>query len=303
MSQGNSLDTTVAPADQVKTRAPDDAAVLDAAATELLTERPVMGHAPCPLDAHPDAYALRINGGGAGMFAPPGSAIIVEPIPPAPRDLAVAYFKKGGTPSIWHVGDSFAPEFLNYHPDSEVFPLIELFDPTDGRHGHVDCCSIEKLHRVHSVHIPDEVRQKFGLPPDSLPVFDETPEGCLEHHVRDACNYPVLRTNDVALVDISRTTLEHGALCLIAWGSNRERCGILQTNLRKTGSRGLDPVWWADPVNRPRGPGMLERRQKPGGMLYASDGPYTPEHLQPKIIGTVIGIRSMERRVALGGAA
>ncbi len=262
-----------------------------------------MGHVPCPLDAHPDAYALRINKDGAGMHAPPGSAVIVEPIPPAPHDLAVAYFKDGGTPSIWHVGNSFRSEFLDYHPDSEVFPLIELFDPTDGRHGYVDCCSLEKLYRIHSVHVPDEVRKQFGAPPDSLPVLDVAPEGCRERHVRDACNYPVLRTNDVALVDVSKTTLEHGALCLIAWEGRGDRCSILQTNRRKTGSDGSAPVWWVDPINRPRGPGMLERRQRPGGLLWSSDGPYKPEHLQPKIVGTVIGILRMEQRVALGGAA
>lgn len=279
----------------------DDIIAETTGASEDEPPAPTMGHVPAPADAHPDAYGLTVNEDGAGAHIPPGSTVVVEPIPPEPRGLAVAYFAKGGTPSIWHIGDSFDPAFLSVHPDSEVVPQIELFDPVTGRHGYKDARSFVKLHRVKGVYVPADVREAFPPGPEDLPILDDTPDGCLEHIVRDATNYPVLRTNDVAIVDISKTALEHGALCLIAWEGSGERCSILQTNYRKMGSHG--PVWCVDPINRPRGPGMMEKRQKRGGLLYASDGPYTPELLQPKIIGTVVGIRRSGHRVATGGRA
>ncbi|GEO99517.1 hypothetical protein [Methylobacterium haplocladii] len=254
-------------------------------------QRPKLGYMLRPPGVHPNSYGLRVDENGAGVKMPPGSSVLVEPIPPRGRDFCVAYFVNGRGPSIWQIGESFDPAFLQAGEGSEVFPMIELFDPIDGRRGFVDCRKIEKLHRVHGVTVPIDVLEEFGPAPADLPLLSDNPEGCLEHVVEDATNWPVLRPGDIALVDITKTELMKGALVLLKWNSGA--CSILQTNYRDIG--GIGPRWWVDPINRPQGPGMMELRQKRSRLLYASDGPYTVDLLQEKLIGTVVGIRSRKR--------
>lgn len=265
----------------------------DASDTEA---EPKFGYMLRPEDSHPDSYGLIVDENGAGVKMPPGSTVIVEPVPPSGRDFCVAYFVSGNGPSIWQIGESFEPDFLQVNAASEVHPMIEVFDPVAGRRGQFDAQRIAKLHRVQGVYIPADVMDKFGPAPADLPLMSEAPEGCLEHYVRDATNYPVLREGDIALIDIGKTELTNGALVALKWKS--DDCSLLQTNYRKMGLTG--PVWAVDPLNRPPGPGMMERRQKHTRILYASDGPYTAEMLQEKIVGTVIGIlqRSLGRRAA-----
>ncbi len=77
---------------------------------------------------------------------------------------------------------------------------------------------------------------------------------------------------------------------MLQWNSGRR--SLLQTNRRQSGGKGA-LRWWVDPINRPASREALERRladNSPDDMLHTSDGPFTAEHLQSKIVGTVVGV-------------
>lgn len=278
----------------VSTAEPDQEAQAPAAPAE--PAEPVLGYVPRAPETHPDAYGLRVDEHGAGLRAPPGSTVMVEPVRPTKHGLAV-FYRKGRGAEIWDITDSFRPEMLDRAAGSELVPMIEVCDPVSGRRGFMDGTTIEKVHRVHGVYVPEDIMQEFGPLPTDLPTLECVPDGMGEHRVKDAAAYPLVRPGETVIFDPAQRDLETGSLCVLEWrGGGRS---VLQTNQRTLG--GIEGAWWVDPVNRPRTQAMADRALAKSGkgpvpILYASDGPYKADLLAEKILGKVVGILRRPRR-------
>ncbi|MCJ2047981.1 hypothetical protein MKK58_26085 [Methylobacterium sp. J-078] len=241
---------------------------------------------PAPLDAHPDAYGLMLDANGAGLRCPPGSSVIVEPVSPTGAGLVVLY-RRGGGPEIWDLTHNFFPGMFDVGDGAEVTPLVEVVAPHSGRRGQLDARLIEKAHRVVGVYMPVEVMDEHRrLPPDLLPMT-RCPKGMVLHFADCAAAYPLVRHGETVVVDPSRRDLVDGALCLLEWNNGSR--SILQTNHRAVG-KGNSPSWWADPINRPGSRQAMERLLRDRAILFMSDGPYSPDRLREKIVGTVVAV-------------
>ncbi len=249
------------------------------------------GTVPAPAGTHPEAYAMRVNADGLGLHAAPGAAVIVEPVVPEKAGLAVFYLKGSATPVIFDLTHNFRPEDAGpVAPGSELVPVIELCEPRSGIIRLLDSARIERLHRIVGIHTPAEIAQKHRRSPDPLPLMGECPEGMGEHRLCDTSAYPLVRFGETVVYDPAQREPTHGALCVLEWNNGHR--SLLLTNLRQVEGKG-HPHWWVDPVNRPPSREVMERRlaeRSPVDMLHTSEGPFTVEHLQSKIVGTVVGV-------------
>lgn len=246
---------------------------------------------PVPVTAHPDTYALRVDGSGLGLHAVPGATVMVEPVMPSKAGLAVFYMKGRAGPLIFDLTRNFRPEFAGpFAPGSEVMPLIEVVTPVSGQFGRIRADLVEKMHRVRGIYTPAEVLENYGPAPLKLPEMAECPDGMGEQYVESAAAYPTVRPGETVIYDPSQRGPTNGALCVLQW--SRGRRDVLLTDRRTLGSEG-EERWFIDPVNRPRNTDLLRRRLEQndiGDVLYASDGPFTVDQLREKIVGTVVGV-------------
>lgn len=246
------------------------------------------GYVRTDIEHSSEAYGLTVSEDGAGLYAPPGSTVIVEPEAPTGAGLAVLY--RGGRPEIWDLTHNFVPGSFDVGEGSTVVPMIEAIEPQSGRRGQIPANAIEKAHRIAGVHVPVEVADAHARPPEKLPVMSACPDGMGEHYVNNASAYPALRPGETAIFDPSIRDLRNGILFVIEW-SNGYRC-LFQARFKPADAHNPD-FWFVDPVNRPGSKDLLDRRIKRGlsaGMMFASDGPYEAEHLQAKIVGAVVGV-------------
>lgn len=254
------------------------------------------GTIPVSCNATPDAYGLQVDEIGLGLHAAPSASVLVEPEMPTKAGLAVFYLKGGRGPAIFDLTRNFRPEFARpFAPGSEVTPLIEVIDPTTGEFGRLRADRVGTIHRITGILTPAEVMTEHLRAPKPLPELIECPEGMGEHCVEGAAAYPLVRPGETVVYDPSRQAPAHGALCVLQWSDGQR--DVLQTNRRPINRDG-EERWFVDPVNRPRNTEMTKRqldRTEPGRMLYASDGPYTADHLREKIVGTVVGILAPRR--------
>lgn len=252
---------------------------------------------PMPLTAHPETYGLRVDDSGLGWHAPPGATVMVEPVAPTKAGLAVFYMEGRPNPLIFDLTRNFRPEFAGpFGPGSEVIPLIEVVTPGLGQWGRMRADQVKKMHRVLGIYTPAEVMERYGPGLTPLPELSECPEGMGEQYVEGSAAYPLVRSDETVVYDPSQREPTDGALCVIQWsGGQRD---VLQTNRRPINRDG-EERWFVDPVNRPRNTEMMKKqldRNEPGITLYASDGPYTVDHLREKIVGTVVGILAPQRQ-------
>lgn len=264
----------------------------DISSSQTPENLPPAGSVPAPVDAHPEAYALKVDAGGAGLRCPPGSCVIVEPVSPVGAGLVVLY-RKGRGPEIWDFTQNFVPGMLQVGEGSTITPFLEVMAPVSGRCEYLDAGLIEKAHRVIGVYMPAEIMQQHRPLPPNLPLWTDCPEGMVQHLADGAAAYPLVRRGETVVVDLAQREPAHGALCLLEWNNGTR--SILQTNLRALGGS-TSPAWWVDPINRPVNREAMERLFRGGGMLFSSDGPYSFDHLREKIVGTVVGVLVPKRR-------
>ncbi|UMY16638.1 hypothetical protein MMB17_18415 [Methylobacterium organophilum] len=234
------------------------------------------------------SYGLIVNKDGAGLLAPPGSTVIVEPTPPTGAGLAVLY--RNNRPEIWDLTHNFVPGMFDLCVGSGVSSLVEAIEPSTGRLGHIDGRTVERAHRIVGVHIPLDV---FGLhrrAPEKLKVMASCPEDMGEFEVRDASAYPTLRVGETAIFDATARDLRDGGLYVFEW-SNGFR-SISLARFRPADHCNPD-YWFVDPINLPGSADLAKRSEakaRSGGILFSSDGPYSATQLQARIVGTVIGV-------------
>lgn len=227
-----------------------------------------LGRVQGPEGVHPDAYGLVVDENGAGPRCPPGSIVIVEPLPPAGAGLAV-FYRKDRPPTILDLTRNFRPYLLDpVHPDSEVTHTVEAIEPVSGRKGILSISDFEKVHRVIAVNIPPEVAVRHRVPPSDLPEMEACPEGFGEYLVGTAEAYPVVRLGETVIVNPGQRDPTDGSLFLLQWRNGSR--SALMTNFRSAGSTN-PPAWWVVPVNRPTNCEMLGRRAAPGedGVMIA----------------------------------
>ncbi len=251
---------------------------------------------PSPQGAHPAAYGLRIEDGSLGLHATPGAIVVVEPTIPTKAGLAVFYLKGQPVPAIFDLPRTFNPETLRpWGPGSEVMPVVEAFAPETGAPCHIPANRIEKAHRIIGVQTPVDSSTAWRPMPKRLPEMAQCPEGMGEHVLADASMYPLIRPGEIVIFDPSQRDPENVAAFVLEW-SNGTR-SVLETSFRQSGGTG-EALWWADPVNRPVSNGTPDQRA-----LFASDGPFTEEHLRSRIVGRVVGILApLERPLHDDGA-
>lgn len=251
-------------------------------------ERTTLGVVPVPADAHPDAYALQISEPGAGLRLPAGCSVMVEPLLPAKAGLAVLYRKNGG-PEVWDLTQNFMPGVFDVpEDDATLTPLVEVIQVTTGRMGWLNTDDFEHAHRVIGIYTPAElIRKAKSCLPADLPLMSVCPDGMGEHLVPDAVLYPLVRPRETVVYDPEKRELVSGGVYVLQWGGGHRN--VMQANKRSVGS--ATDSWWIDPINRPN-LGQLTKITPSDciPVAHLSDGPYDPEHLQEKIVGTIVGI-------------
>lgn len=253
-------------------------------------EAPPRGFVPVAAETPEGAYALEIDWQGLGMHADPGDAIIVVPEMPTGAGLAVFYLKDKPGPVVFDLTHNFRPEFARpFKVGSEVVPLIEVVEPRTGRVGHLDVRRIEKIHRATGIYSAVDLPVKYGPRPTKLPILTECPEGMGEQYVSNASAYPLVRRGETVVYDPNRREPAQGALCVMEWNNGHRDLSVLKQ--RPVGDKGK-LYWMVHPVNRAANHEALERRHSAGpvGVIYASDGPFDPDHMRTKIVGTVAGV-------------
>lgn len=257
------------------------------------------GYVRTDIEHSSEAYGLTVSEDGAGLYAPPGSTVVVEPEAPTGAGLAVLY--RFGRAEIWDLSHNFVPGSFDVGEGSTVVPMIEAFEPQTGRRGQMDARSIDKAHRIAGVYVPVDL--EHARAPEKLPVMATCPEGMGEHYVDNASAYPAIRPGETAIFDPSIRDLRNGGFYVIEWNGG-SRSALLARHRPADGNN--PDFWFVDPVNRPGSKELLDRRVKrglAGGMMFASDGPYEAEHLQAKIVGAVVGILVPHRADAGAAAA
>jgi len=136
----------------------------------------------------------------------------------------------------------------------------------------------------------------------ALTLFESLPPGHSTFLVTGDRHCPHLRPGEYAVIDTLDRELQNGELYLIQYKSGPRRREILHCSSSMCNITGLGAadslVWW---LRELRGYRKTEERVM-GVPLFAglSDGPYTAESLQPKLVGRVVGFafKSLGQRIA-----
>ena len=124
----------------------------------------------------------------------------------------------------------------------------------------------------------------------SFIVYDEVPDNCVIHEVRDDGVAPHFVRGEFALADIEDRTPINDELFLIQWNSGDREVALLK---KRTFN------FW-DPKTQTSAPGegwmivtksfMVTLGTGERESVRWADGPYDEEHLMEKIVGRVVGI-------------
>jgi hypothetical protein len=125
----------------------------------------------------------------------------------------------------------------------------------------------------------------------ALTVFESLPPGHQTFRVREDGSEPHLREGEYAVVDSTDRELQHGELYVIQYEGGRRSRHISQAtsdHLRIGSDAEPSLVWFMRDLR-----GFRRTDEAVEGIpVFAgmSDGPYTTDHLQSKLIGRVVGV-------------
>lgn len=129
---------------------------------------------------------------------------------------------------------------------------------------------------------------------NTLNVYRTLPPHCIAFEVKDHHSMPFINPGEVVVVDTEDRTARVGDIYVIEWnGGSRNLCQARHSRWQKEG----EPTLWNVGSMRVSRPEELEAwiAKANAGTIPVwtggwTEGPFTIEHLESKLVGAVIGI-------------